>query len=267
MLAALAAQRLPEHAAATARQRFADALAAASRNQTELGESGAIAELREVSAGALAGDPRALEHALAAIASLERANRLAMQKASVDARRLGTAGAWALTLLGLLGLLGFAAGSLVRQRLQRRVAAPLLELERVLLSFEAGDQLQRCTNAGSSVAQQHALRALNRLLDMVESPSPKPSAVAGPAELAPWLLDAEGDALAVLDARGGIVSASRAALQLLSDERGEQLLERLQRAAQGSTEERVKMIRRSERFALLAIVQPVAELLESSQQS
>lgn len=188
MLAALAAQRLPEHAAATARQRFADALAAASRNQTELGESGAIAELREVSAGALAGDPRALEHALAAIASLERANRLAMQKASVDARRLGTAGAWAPTLLGLLG---FAAGSLVRQRLQRRVAAPLLELERVLLSFEAGDQLQRCTNAGSSVAQQHALRALNRLLDMVESPSPKPSAVAGPAELAPWLLDAE----------------------------------------------------------------------------
>jgi PAS domain-containing protein len=253
MLAALAAQRLPEQTAAAARQRFADALAAAASNQTHAGEAGPIAELREVSAAALAGDPRALERALAAIAALERANQAAMQVASVDARRLGTAGAWALALLGLVG---FAAGSVVRRRLQRRVTAPMLELERVLLSVEGGDRLQRCGNAGHSAEQQRALRALNRLLDMVESQTAKPFSAGGPAELVPWLLDAGGDALAVVDRRGGMVSASRAVLEMLSDERDEQLLERLQRAAQGSNEERVKVIRRSERFALLAIAQP-----------
>lgn len=250
MLAALAAQRLPEDAAAAARQRFSDALSAASRNLTEMAESHALVELREVSAGALAGEPRALERALAAIASLERANHSAMHVVSQDARRLGTAGAWALALLGLVG---FVAGSLVRQRLQRRVAAPLIEIERVLLSIEAGDPLQRCTHAGHSSAQQRTLRALNRLLDTVEHQGSKPAAAATPAELLPWLLDARGDDLAVLDERGSVVSASRAALEMLSNDPAGQLLEQLQRAASGSSEEHVQLIRRSGRFALLAI--------------
>jgi hypothetical protein len=253
MLAALVAQRLPEPAAAAARQRFSDGLAAAARSQTEPDEAAPIEELRALSAAALAGEPRALERVLAAIAAIERANRSAMRLAGEDAGRLGKAGAWALALLGLLG---FAAGSLVRRRLHRRVAAPLLELERVLLSVDAGDPLQRCANTAFSASQQRALQALNRLLDKADRQGARPPVAAAPAELVPWLLDAQGEALAVLDARGAIVSASRATLEMLSDERDQQLMERLQRAARGSSDERVKLIQSSERFSLLAIAAP-----------
>lgn len=253
MLVALAAQRLPEHAGAAARQRFPSALAAATRNQTEPGEAQPILELQELSAAALEGEPRALERTLAAIASLERANRSAMLVASADTLRLGKAGAWALALLGLIG---FAVGGLVRWRLQRRVAAPLLELERVLLSTDAGDSLQRCASFGSTASQQRALRALNRLLDTANNQGARPTAASAAPELVPWLLDAWGDALALLDARGAVVFTSRAALEMLSDDSEGQLLERLQRAARGSSEERVKVLRRSERFVLLVISEP-----------
>lgn len=261
MLAALAAQRLPDRAAAAARQRFPGALAAAIRNQTETGEAEPIVELRELASAALAGEQRALERALAAIASLERANRAAMQEASADARRLGKAGAWALALLGLLG---FGAGSLVRRRLQRRVAAPLLELERVLLSVDAGDNLQRCANAGHSAGQQRALGALNRVLDTAASQGARRPAAAASAELVPWLLDALGGALAVLDANGAIVAASRTALEMIADDREEELLKQLQGAARGSSVDRVRMIQHSERFALLAIA-ALGEDLQSAE--
>jgi PAS domain-containing protein len=250
MLAMLAAQRLPEPTAGAARLRFSEALLAASHNLTESGEAEALVELRELSAAALAGERRALERTLAALASLERANLAATRAASENAQRLGTAGAWALALLGLLG---FAAGSLVRRRLQRRVAAPFLELERVLLSVDGGDKLRRCASTGHSASQQHVLRALNRLLDTAETHSAKPSAAITPAELVPWLLDASSQALALLDAHGEVVSASQSVLEMLADEHGGELLGRFQRAAGGSNEEHVTLVRRSERFTLLAL--------------
>lgn len=255
MLAALAAQRLPEPAAAAARARFEAALAAAARNQTESGEGLAIVELQALSEAALAGDAIALERALAAIASLERANSAAMQKVGADAHRLGRAGAWALALLGLLG---FGAGALVRRRLQRRVAAPLLELERVLRSIEAGDWLQRCASTGPSSSQHPALRALNRLLDSAGGWRSSAPAAAAPAAVLPWLLDVSGEALAVLDARGAIVGASRSALEMLAGEGDDRLVERLQHVLAGASDERVRVLGRSEGFALLALDPPAA---------
>jgi PAS domain-containing protein len=253
MLAALAEQRLPEPAAAAARQRFSLALAAATLNQTEPAEAKPLVELQELSAAALAGEPRALERALAAIEALERANRSAMQVVGADAARLGRAGAWTLAFLGLLG---FGVGSLVRRRLQRRVTAPLLELERVLLSADAGDRLQRCASTGYFSSQQRALRALNRLLDAINSHAASAATGASSAEVVPWVLDASREALVVLDTGGVIVSASRAALETLSGEHDERLVERLRRTALGSTDERVTLLRRSERHSLLAIAAP-----------
>ena len=266
MLAALAEQRLPDPVGTAARQRFSEALSAATRHQTEAAEAEPLRELQVLSAGALAGEPRALERALAAIAALEGANRSAMRVAAADAERLGRAGAWTLALLGLLG---FGAGSLVRRRLQRRMAAPLLELERVLLSADAGERLQRCANTGYSFGQQRALRALNRLLDAAESHARSPATGTSPAELVPWLLDARGDALVVLDARGTIVSASRAALDVLSAEHDEKLLERLRRTALGDPDAQLRLIQRSERFSLLSMPGPPhsAERLEPQQRS
>lgn len=249
MLVALAAQRLPEHAALAARRRFPGALEAASRNQTEPAEAKPIVELRELSEAALAGEPQALEQALESVASLERANLGAMLVASADTLRLGKAGAWALALLGLLG---FGVGGVVRWRLQRRVAGPLLELERVLLAADRGDGLQRCTQLGDK-AGQRAQRALNRLLDSANREETRSGSTLLAPELVPWLLDLSGEPLALVDARGGLVSASSAALEMLSEEREGELPEQLKRAASGESEERVKVIRRSERYALLAI--------------
>lgn len=253
MLTALAEQRLPEPVATAARQRFFEALAAATSNQTEPAEAKPLRELHDLSAGALAGEPRALERALAAIAALASANRSAMQVAGADAERLGRGGAWTLALLGLLG---FGAGSLVSRRLQRRVAAPLLELERVLLSVDAGERLQRCANTGYTLGQQRALRALNRLLDAAEAHAGRPATEASSAALVPWLLDARGDALVVLDAEGTMVSASRAALDMLCGEHADGLIERLRRTALGAPDDHFKLLRRSDQFSLLSVAAP-----------
>lgn len=250
MLAALAEQRLPEPASSTARKRFAEALAAATRNRTEPREAKPLVELQNLSEDALAGDQRSLERVLAAIAALENANHSAIRVVGADARRLGKAGAWTLAVLGLLG---FGAASLVRRRLQRRVATPLLELERVLLAADAGDPLQRCANIGYSSTRQRALRALNRLLDANATHARGVETGTSPAELVAWLLDAQDDPVVVLDAEGTIVSASRGALEMLLGDDHERMVERLRAAALGSAEEHVRLLRRSERFSMLAI--------------
>ena len=132
---------------------------------------------------------------------------------------------------------------------------PLLELERVLLSADAGERLQRCANIGYSSGTQHALRALNRLLDASASHARSMETGASPAEVVAWLLDAHGEARVVLDAGGTIVSASREALEMLAGEDHERLVERLREAARGLADENVRLLRRSERFSMLSIAQ------------
>lgn len=251
MLASLAAARLPEPEALAARRRFLTSLDEAARSRSEPEEAALIEELRAVEAAAFRGEPLALQRALGALDALGRVNRAAAQRANAEAKRLGTAGAW---VIALLGVLGFGANLLLARRLARRLLLPLHELSRVLAAVEQGDALQRCATRGTPARQHELLARLNRLLDTRLVQTGAPGALPeGSGGLLPWLLDSWDGALVLVDAEGRVLSASRAALELLASERGPRLREAMTHARQGGQGDGVSTLRRSERWALLAL--------------
>lgn len=259
MLASLAAARLPEAEAAAARDRFRAALEEAAWNRSEPEEEALLDELRALEAPAFRGEPLAIQRALAALEGLGRVNRAAAERANGEAKRLGTAGAWAVALLGVLG---FGASLLLAQRLSRRLLSPLHELGRVLAAVERGDPLQRCATRGMPGSQLELLGRLNRLLDSsLQRGDGVASAPTGASGLIPGLLDTWGGALVLLDADGKVIAASRAAVELLSSERGPTLREALRGALQGAASDGVSMLRRSPEWALVALTtSPAASL-------
>ncbi len=249
MFAALAAARLPEPAADAARARFSETLSWAVQNCTEPGELELLTELRVHGPAALDGDRRSLELALTAIGRLETINDSAMKNAQADLDRLGRGGEWALALLGIVG---FGAGAFIRGRLYRRVVAPLHELERVLLSVEGGDELQRCAARGYSPQQHPALRSLNRLLDSARAQANSRQANDGlPRDLVPRLLDVWDGPVALMDARGELLSASRSMLEWLSKDNGPHLREGMRRVALGLADEHVSRIQEGQGWILV----------------
>lgn len=249
MFAALAATRLPEPAAAAARERFYETLTWAVKNGTEPGELELLIELRGYGPAALDGDPRSLDRALTIIGRLESINDSAVREAQADLERLGRSGEWALALLGLAG---FGAGAFIRRRLYRRVVAPLHELERVLLSVEAGDELQRCAARGHSPRQHQALRSLNRLLDSARvQASGQRAKDSLPRDLVPRLLDAWDAPMAVVDAQGELLSASSAMLDWLSNDDGSRLREAMREVCRGLTNEHVVAVQQGEGWLLI----------------
>jgi PAS domain-containing protein len=253
MLASLAAARLPEAEAAAARGRFLAALEDAAQNRSEPEEAALLEELRAVEGAAFRGEPLAIQRALGALASLGRVNRAAAQRANSEAKRLGSAGAWAVALLGMFG---FGATLFVTRRLTRRLLLPLYEMDRVLSALEQGDRLQRCATRGMPTRQHELLSRLNRLVDAsVQSINSGASVPETSSGLTPWLLDAWGAALALLDAEGRVLSANRAALELLGSERGPSLREAMSRALEGVAHDSVAPLRRSERWVLVALTE------------
>lgn len=262
MFAALAAARLPEPAAGAARERFFETLSWASQNCTEPGELELLTELRAYGPAALDGAPSSLQLALAAIDRLESINDSAVQVAQADLQRLGRGGEWALALLGVIG---FGAGALIRGRLYRRVLGPLHELERVLLSVEGGDELQRCAR-GHSPQQHQALRSLNRLLDSARAQANSRETRGGlPRDLVPRLLDAWDGPVAVVDAQGELLSASRSTLDCLSKESGPRLREGMRRVALGMADDQVSRLQDGQGWLLVrCLPEPSSEARDGS---
>lgn len=245
---ALASARLPEPAPAAARERFDAALTEAARGASPTGQY-LLSELEGLRGAALRGDPHALELTLLTISRLESSNWSATEEATANFRRLGLNGAWALALLGMTGV---AAGAIIQRRLYRRVVAPLNELERVLLSLESGDALQRCAALGVSSQQRQALRNLNRLLDSTDTQASRgPSPEALPRDILPYLLDALGGSVALIDERGSLLSASHATLESLSRDDAALLRDGMRRVAQGMTDEHVSCVQRGPGWVLV----------------
>jgi hypothetical protein len=251
MLASLAAAHLPEAEAAAARRRFLAALEGATRNRSEPEEAVLLEQLRAVEAAAFRGEPLAVQRALGALDALGSVNRAAAERANIEAKRLGSAGSWAIALLGMFG---FGASLFVSRRLAQRLLFPLHEMERVLVAVEQGDPLQRCATRGAPARQHELLARLNRLLDArIQHTGGRGALSEGSSGLVPWLLDGFGATLALLDREGRVLSASREALELLASERGPSLREAMGRAVAGSSSEGVSTLRRTEHWTLLAL--------------
>jgi len=149
-------------ASTTDRERVAVALDRASNNITEGGEEPVIDSIKEYIEPVLEGHEEHRGALVEGLHELVAINRAAMRSVDRDAQRLGTAGAWVASFVGLasLGLTVFLSRSL-----GSRIVRPILELRQVLLATQSGDRFRRCSIQRAPAELREALTGVNQLLD------------------------------------------------------------------------------------------------------
>lgn len=214
------------------RAHFERALAEAEGNVTELTEPQVLARIAENKDAALRGNPVALAALRNDLWELGDINRESMLDANAQAQRLGTAGAWALVFLGLLGMVFSLA---LMRRARAKLIDPVYEVGSVLDAFRAGDRHRRFHATGGSVEFREIAEVVNQLVsDHFASRERgwEPAAKLDRVALL-RLLDHSRDPLFVFDTQGTIAAANEVALQMLSGPTGTQLREAVARVCRG----------------------------------
>ena len=205
------------------RERFFRALARAKLDPATDEARPLLAELDGAASSALAGDTRARHTTQEVLRKLGAENRRAMDRADTNARRIGTAGAWAAAFLGLGGLL---ASALTVRRLERRVLGPIEEITRVVAAHRAGEQHRRCTTTAAQGELGLVVLTLNELFDLRERDgrtSPSSGGEDDDRLLLHHLLDERPEPVTIVGKRGEILVANRRTLDLLSGPGGKSL--------------------------------------------
>ena len=219
-----------EQAQLVREQGFARALAEAEGNITEASEEPVIAAIAERSAAALAGDPRAIQQVRSQLWTLGEINRESMRVANTRAKRLGTAGAWALVLLGLLGV-GLSIGILGRARV--KLIDPIYEMGAVLEACSDGERHRRFRPSRAASREFHEVAEVVNLLvaEHFAGLARDWDTVAKLDRAALLrLLDGETGPVFVCDREGSVAAANTVGLELLAKGDGEALRSGLAKA-------------------------------------
>ncbi|QDU69247.1 hypothetical protein [Engelhardtia mirabilis] len=139
-----------------------EAFARARQNVTEVGEVAVLDSIEASLPGAFAGEQQAKRQLLASVRELIDINREAMERIEAEAERLGSAGAWAAVLAGIVS---FLLTLLIVTRLRRRFAIPLASIHQVLSGALAGDPFRRCHTLSGPLELVQVGQAVNQLLD------------------------------------------------------------------------------------------------------
>lgn len=145
-----------------ARARLRTSLTEAQRNVTEDDERPVLASLERRLPAAMDGEAQARRQVIDDLGQVIHINREAMRSVDEEARRLGTAGAWAAVLIGFVS---FLLSVLVVVRLQSRFVRPLEDLHKVLQSARRGDSHRRCRHVDAPREVEQVSQEVNRLLD------------------------------------------------------------------------------------------------------
>lgn len=214
MLVALAEVPRDEQDASARERAFERALAVAQGNITEPSEAPLLDSIATEYGRALEREPEALERVRSDLDTLGHINRQSMVEANERAKRLGTAGAWVLVVLGLLGLLLSLA---LMRRASVKLIEPVYELTSVLEACNEGDPHRRYRPRAASWEFQHVARVVNELV--AEHFAEGEQSWAKVAKLDRLALLAVVDelpgALWVCDLRGKLHAANARALELL----------------------------------------------------
>ncbi|MFV8754102.1 hypothetical protein ACNOYE_26450 [Nannocystaceae bacterium ST9] len=213
-------------------QRFDQALEDALSNVTDERETPVLAAIEEQRAAGLAGDPAALAELRSELGMLGDINRDAMHDSNLRAKRLGTAGAWVLVLLGLIGL-GLSIA--VIRRFQAKLIRPVYELGAVLEACNEGDRHRRFNPADASSEFREVAQVVNALVGehfgRIERDWEKVAKLDRSALL--WLLDRRTEPTFVCGEGGAILASNHAGLDALRQHGGPELRDRIVRACKG----------------------------------
>lgn len=216
------------------RLQFERALAEAEANITLPAEDPVLERVVEQYDAALAGYPGALAVVRGDLWELAEINRESMLEANERAKRLGTAGAWALVFLGLIGL---GLSLTLMRRARSKLINPVYELGAVLEACSAGDIHRRFNPVGASREFQQVAEVVNSLVAEHFSGLARDwESVAKLDRIALLrLLDAEPDPTLVCEQQGTITAANEAALDALSGAGGPDIREALAQVCRGES--------------------------------
>ncbi len=210
-------------------QRFGHALEDALSNITDDREIPVLATIEDQRAAGLAGDPAALAELRSELGMLGDINRDAMHDSNLRAKRLGTAGAWVLALLGLVGL---GLSMAVMRRFQAKLIRPVYELGAVLEACSDGDRHRRFNPAEASSEFREVAQVVNSLVGehfgRLERDWEKVAKLDRSALL--WLLDRRSEPTFVCGEAGTLLASNHAGLDALRQHGGAELRERIVRA-------------------------------------
>ncbi len=197
---------------------FDHALQRAVENVTEAEERPLLKRIRSGYVAAFEGDRSVRSDVVSALRELGHVNRRSMARADDQAKRLGTAGAWATVLLGTIA---FALGIVVSRRLRHRLQEPVERIRATIREARTGNIQIRCPSEGPAELREIADH-LNWLLDrrLQEDLADEASGEAdsqryGDALRA--LLDARSAPTAIFATDGRCVAASSSALEHVSN--------------------------------------------------
>ncbi|MCA9683839.1 MAG: hypothetical protein KC457_16685 [Myxococcales bacterium] len=210
-------------------QRFDAALSVAQGNITEDSEAEVIETIANRAPAALAGDPEQAAAVRDELWELADINRESMFRANERAKLLGSAGAWALVFLGLLGMVASLA---LMRRARTKLIRPVYELGAVLQACHAGDGHRRFNPLGASWEFREVAVVINSLVEEhFANVEQHWEAVAKVDRLALLsLLDELPGARFVCGRDGTIVAANAEGLRRLSEADGSALREALRTA-------------------------------------
>ncbi|MCA8959647.1 MAG: hypothetical protein KDC38_04005 [Planctomycetes bacterium] len=149
-------------ASAQSRSVVRDSLVRLRENITEREERPIVDSIETIVDSALDGEQEARTDLVGRLQSLIAINRNAMRAVDEEARRLGSAGAWAAVVVGFLS---FVASLLIGAGLRRRLLDPLEDLHAVLEDVRKGQQLRRCRARSAPYEVLKVAESVNQLLD------------------------------------------------------------------------------------------------------
>lgn len=207
----------------------------ARKNVTEIAEPPLLRQIERSMESMFDGKVEAKQTVITALMKLGDVNREAMRRADKRARRLGTAGAWAMVFLGSFA---FAAGIFVLKRLVAQIARPSEEIWNVLKSWRQGETQRRCRNLPSPGELSKAITEINLLLDeqLRLSLAQKRGDASEPnlginSPIVRRLIDFVEDPAFIVDAKGELVFSNKVGIDALAGEQGVLLREALSRAS------------------------------------
>jgi nitrogen fixation/metabolism regulation signal transduction histidine kinase len=150
-------------------------------------------------------------------------------KTNKEAKRLGTAGAWTLVLMGFTSFILTLA---LAFRLNRNVVNPIEEIQSALKDWRSGNRFRRCTTSLSPPELAASMTTINQLFDEQCSPSLSKSRSLEKTdewtrETILFLLEKSESPVLIIDHEGQIKAANNLALSILSRSKSAKTREQL----------------------------------------
>ena len=141
---------------------FEENLNKAKNNITEIGEKEAIDKIADNYLPAFKGDKKSEEKTINEIAEFSKINRIAMERAGSQAKKIQTVGIW---IIVFPSIFIWVMGLTLLARLRRTFIKPIQELNNVISEYNSGNHMRRCPSYTALKDLQKLYDGINRILD------------------------------------------------------------------------------------------------------